>query len=346
MEKPEKHVYSKQMSEHLELRGGLWGPRTALCLVLWYFFSFTTLFLNKYIMSFEGSDPTMLGSFQLLMCLVCGLFHLKVPVGMNSHVNAKRSSSQLRWSFFSRGLIFVGCLRFSTLFLGLVALWYVPVSFAETVKSSAPVFTVIISRIVLGEPTNLLVNLSLIPVMIGLALCSAYEMSFTAIGFFASLATNVSECLQNVCSKRLLSGERYEPHQIQFYTSASSLLIQIPCILLLVDLPQFWEVMSRDSNLLMSFILNGISFHCQSMTEYMLLQVISPVTHSVANTTKRALLIWASVIVFGNPVTFQSWIGTAVVILGVLLYNKARQVTEKGYILMKDLASNKESHDV
>ena len=38
--------------------------------------------------------------------------------------------------------------------LGLVSLKNVAVSFAETVKSSAPIFTVILSRMVLGEHTG------------------------------------------------------------------------------------------------------------------------------------------------------------------------------------------------
>ena len=51
---------------------------------------------------------------------------------------------------------------------------------------------------------------------------------------------------------------------------------------------------------------------------------------SVANTAKRALLIWLSVILFGNPVTPLSALGTVIVILGVLLYNKAREVDGAG----------------
>jgi hypothetical protein len=41
--------------------------------------------------------------------------------------------------------------RFATVILGLVALNYVAVSFTETIKSSAPLFTVLISRCILGE---------------------------------------------------------------------------------------------------------------------------------------------------------------------------------------------------
>ena len=57
--------------------------------------------------------------------------------------------------------------------LGLISLKYVAVSFTETVKSSAPFFTVIFARLMLGEVTSGLVNLTLVPVVGGLALCSA-----------------------------------------------------------------------------------------------------------------------------------------------------------------------------
>ena len=46
----------------------------------------------------------------------------------------------------------------------------------------------------------------------------------------------------------------------------------------------------------------------------------------MANTVKRAFLIWLSVIVFSNPVTFLSGLGTAVVTFGVLSYTKAKQI--------------------
>lgn len=78
-------------------------------------------------------------------------------------------------------------------FLGLIALKYVAVSFTETIKSSAPLFTVVMSRMMLGEKNGAYVMCSLIPIMTGLALCSAYELSFNIEGFVAALLTNVSE---------------------------------------------------------------------------------------------------------------------------------------------------------
>src|SRR5690606_31431107 len=108
------------------------------------------------------------------------------------------SRNLIRLSNFKGSLLLVGAFRFMTLMLGLIALWYVPVSFAETIKSSAPVFTVLISRLLLGEQTSLIINLSLVPVMVGLILCSAYELSLTLPGLVASILAVLSECFQNV----------------------------------------------------------------------------------------------------------------------------------------------------
>lgn len=311
---------------------GMLNSKVVSCLILWYFFSFTTLFLNKYILSYAKGDPTVLGSTQLMLCCLCGYIQLKYPCGLYKSVIWDRNPP-----LFFRNMLLVGTVRFSTLVLGLVALWYVPVSFAETVKSTAPVFTVFMAWFLVGEKTSWLVILSLFPVMSGLALCSANELSFNAAGFIAAMATNLSECLQNVYSKKLLSGDKhtYSPPELQFYTSLASICVQIPALILMVDWNQFHILQS--SSLISLLIVNGISFHCQSITEYTLLGYISPVTHSVANTAKRALLIWLSVITFGNPVTFLSGLGTMVVIFGVLGYNKAREVAPPVIAPTKDI---------
>ncbi|PRD29066.1 UNVERIFIED_CONTAM: Solute carrier family 35 member E2B [Trichonephila clavipes] len=168
---------------------------------------------------------------------------------------------------------------FSTLLLGLVALWFVPVSFAETVKSSAPVFTVFLAWLWMGEKTSWLVCLSLFPIMGGLALCSANELSFNATGFAAAMITNLSECLQNVFSKKLISGEMYSysPPELQFYTSLASICVQVPTLILMVDLSLV--PMNFTYQMILLFVINGVSFHLQSLTEYTLLSYISPVTH-------------------------------------------------------------------
>ncbi|KAF4525280.1 hypothetical protein B566_EDAN009363 [Ephemera danica] len=318
LKKPPKLMSQRLSDDDTGSREGLLNIRAIFFLILWYFFSGCTLFLNKYILTYMKGDPTLLGTFQMLMTTACGFVQMYVPCGMYKPI--QRLS---RPPGFFKHMLLVGCTRFMTVILGLIALNYVAVSFTETIKSSAPMFTVIISWLLLGEQTGLYVNLSLIPVMSGLALCSANELSFNIKGFLAAMATNLTECLQNVYSKMLISGDKfkYTPAELQFYTSMASVVVQIPASMLLVDLQQVSN--ETDHTLLFAFLLNGLFFHFQSITAYVLMDYISPVTHSVANTAKRAFLIWLSVILFGNPVTLLSGLGTCTVMAGVLLYNKA-----------------------
>ncbi|XP_031235632.1 solute carrier family 35 member E2A isoform X2 [Mastomys coucha] len=270
-----------------------------------------------------------LGAVQMLSTTLIGCVKIFVPCCLYQH--------KTRLSYppnFIMTMLFVGLMRFATVVLGLVSLKNVAVSFAETVKSSAPIFTVIMSRMILGEYTGLLVNLSLIPVMGGLALCTATEISFNILGFSAALSTNIMDCLQNVFSKKLLSGDKYRfsAPELQFYTSAAAVALLIPAWTFFMDVPvigRSGKSFSYSQDIVLLLLTDGALFHLQSVTAYALMGKISPVTFSVASTVKHALSIWLSIIVFGNKITSLSAIGTILVTVGVLLYNKARQYQQE-----------------
>ena len=103
-----------------------------------------------------------------------------------------------------------------------------------------------------------------------------------------------------------------------------------------------WDkVAATDLTMFSCLVLNGVFFHFQTISAYVLMDYISPVTHSVANTGKRAFLIWTSVILFRNEVTFLSGLGTLVVICGVLLYNMALKHDARGVHRLVQVGSKK-----
>lgn len=125
----------------------------------------------------------------------------------------------------------------------------------------------------------MLVKISTLPVMGGLALCSANEAKFNFDGFFLALATNLSECLQNVLSKRMLSMQKTKtnPGQMQFITGTTSLVAQLPILILFAN-GQGWHDLTTPHRLA-SYIFNGICFHFQTLSGYALMDAVSPVTH-------------------------------------------------------------------
>lgn len=136
--------------------------------------------------------------------------------------------------------------------------------------------------------------------------------------------------MQNVFSKKLLSGDKYRfsAAELQFYTSAAAVAMLVPAWVFFMDLPVIGKSgrsFNYSQDVVVLLLLDGALFHLQSVTAYALMGKISPVTFSVASTAKHALSIWLSILIFGNRVTSLSAIGTILVTAGVLLYNRAKQ---------------------
>ena len=167
--------------------------RIAIFMTAWYVCSGGTLFGNKHIMATLHADPSTLALSQMTMTAAFGALKMYGPwlTGVGKVQPSPLSSQPLRSFMFDMAA--VGLMRFVTVMLGLLSLKYVAVSFTETIKSSAPFFTVVIARLMLGERTSLHVNLSLLPVVAGLALCSVTELSFNYIGFFAAVRARVRD---------------------------------------------------------------------------------------------------------------------------------------------------------
>jgi len=283
----------------------------------------------------------------------------------SSSGSTQQSSSPHHHPHFARDMSIVGLLRGLTVVLGLIALEHVPVSFVETIKATAPAFTVLFARLILKEHTPSPVMLTLLPVVGGLILCSKSELRFDTIGFLAAVTNNCADCVQNVMSKRMLTHLR--PTQLQFYTSVAALVLQCPWVLRDVSnmIMSSWSAgggsgggggggghFDNDDEALYAAMVKGetmihpeddegdpnemslgklllidaVFYHLQSVSAYCTMGCMSPVSQSVANTLKRALLVWASILYFHNPITNSGILGIIMVVSGVFLYNHVRRI--------------------
>ncbi|KAI4350671.1 hypothetical protein L6164_005103 [Bauhinia variegata] len=219
-----------------------------------------------------------------------------------------------------------------------ISIGKVAVSFTHTIKALEPLFTVVLSSLFLGERPTFWVVSSLIPIISGVALASMTEVSFNWIGFYSAMASNLTNQSRNVLSKKFMVNEEESLDNINLYS-----LITVISFILLAPFAIFVEgfklspsylryAASQGLNvkeLCVRLILAGFCFHAYQQVSYGILQLVSPVTHSVGNCLKRVVVIVSSVIFFQTPVSFINTFGTAVALAGVYLYSRAKQIKAK-----------------
>ena len=78
------------------------------------------------------------------------------------------------------------------------------------------------------------------------------------------------------------------------------------------------------SQLLKCSLLSGLFFYLYNEVAFLALGRVNTVTHAVANTMKRVIIIVASVIAFKTPISTIGVIGLSIAIAGTLAYSLAK----------------------
>ncbi|KAG8488125.1 hypothetical protein CXB51_018677 [Gossypium anomalum] len=219
---------------------------------------------------------------------------------------------------------------FTNMSLGKVA-----VSFTHTIKAMEPFFSVVLSAMFLGELPTLWVVASLVPIVGGVALASVTEASFNWAGFWTAMASNLTNQSRNVLSKKVMVNKEESMDNITLFS-----IITIMSLILLAPVAIFMEGVKFTPAYLQSAGLNvkevvvrsllaALCFHAYQQVSYMILQRVSPVTHSVGNCVKRVVVIVSSVLFFKTPVSPINSLGTGIALAGVFLYSRVKRIKPK-----------------
>jgi solute carrier family 35 protein E1 len=215
-----------------------------------------------------------------------------------------------------------------------IALGAGAVSFGQILKACEPVFSAITEVVLTGNVQAWQVYACLVPIIGGVGIASLKELSFSWLAVISAMIANQSAALKGVQGKGLMKEawvKALGPSNQYAVVNILSVLWTLP-VCLALEVPNFkenWDRAlrkgSKEEDIYKNTLLSGFAFYLYNEVSFMALSKVSPVTHSVANTLKRIVIIVVSTIVFGDKMTNEGIAGSAVAVLGTLMYSLAKQ---------------------
>ncbi|KAL8215927.1 hypothetical protein R6Q57_022764 [Mikania cordata] len=291
---------------------------------LWYLFNIYFNIYNKQVLKVFPSPITV-----TTVQFAVGSVIVFLMWTLNIHKRPKISGSQLL-AILPLAMVHTLGNLFTNMSLGKVA-----VSFTHTIKAMEPFFSVVLSAMFLGEMPTPWVVTSLLPIAGGVALASMTEASFNWAGFWSAMASNLSNQSRNVLSKKFMVKKEESLDNITLFSviTIMSFFLLTPVTLLTEGVrvtPAYLQSAGLNvKQVYVRSLLAAICFHAYQQVSYMILQRVSPVTHSVGNCVKRVVVIVTSVLFFRTPVSPINSIGTGVALAGVFLYSQVKRIKPK-----------------
>ena len=211
------------------------------------------------------------------------------------------------------------------------------VSSTHVVKALEPLFSAAANVLRTGELLAPVVYLSLLPVVSGVALAVAKDVSFSLLSFSTAMGSNFFFAARAVLSKVAMTDQTtaladLSPASLFGIVTTAAALFTAP-VAAVLELPSARGKIASASlpplRLLASLVASGLFHYLNNEVMYLTLRRVHPVTLAVGNTLKRVILILASLLVLNESMQPLAALGAAIAIAGTLVYALVKQRFEQ-----------------
>lgn len=208
-----------------------------------------------------------------------------------------------------------------------------------------PLFTVVLSRIIMKEKQTVTVYLSLVPIIFGVLIATLTEISFDMVGLISALVSTLGFSLQNIFSKKVLKDTKIHHLRLLHVLGRLSFFLFLPVwifsdmsnvlkhpsivssrqilsIKLKLKPEPFFLQSNLDYRVISLLFMDGVLNWLQNILAFSVLSLVTPLTYAVASASKRIFVIAISLFILGNPVTWVNILGMFLACCGVMCYNR------------------------
>ena len=208
----------------------------------------------------------------------------------------------------------------------------VSVSFHQIMRSTSPLFTILIYRLWYSRSYAKATYISLLPIIFGAALTTYGDYYFTSLGFFLTLLGVILAALKTVATNRLMTGNlKLHALELLFRMSPLAAVQSFIFGLFAGEVSGFISWIAEGNlspsystalagNGLLAFLLNVASLHTNKLA--------GALTMSICANLKQCLTVLLGIILFDTRIGVVSGYGMIITLVGAAVYSKVELETK------------------
>ncbi|OJD30519.1 uncharacterized protein BKCO1_5900028 [Diplodia corticola] len=288
----------------------------AVYIAVWISLSSSVIVFNKWILDTAGFRfPIFLTTWHLTFATL-----MTQGLARFTNVLDSRKKVPMNGRVYLRAIVPIGIFFSLSLICGNQAYLYLSVAFIQMLKATTPVAVLLATWSLGVAPPNMktLGNVSFI--VIGVVIASFGEIKFNMVGFLYQAGGIVFEAVRLVMVQRLLSSAEFKMDplvSLYYYAPACAIMNGVVCM--------FWELprlgMSDIYNLgMFTLMCNALVAFLLNVSVVFLIGKTSSLVLTLSGVLKDILLVFASMIIFQDPVSGLQAFGYSIALSGLVYY--------------------------
>ncbi|BFZ64678.1 hypothetical protein YB2330_005830 [Saitoella coloradoensis] len=283
---------------------------------IWIGFSSSVILFNKYILStLSFPFPVTLTALHLLFATLATRLLAHTTSLLDS-----RHESVMDWKQWSRRVLPIGVAFTASLIFSNQAYLWLSVSFIQMLKATTPVVVLLTSWAFGMTHPSLRILLNVLVIVLGVIIASYGEIHFVTLGVCFQALGIVFEAVRLVMVQRLLgaSGHKMDP-MVSLYHFAPVCASFLTVIALYLEAPYITLEDVNRVGVSLLFFTAAVAFML-NLSVVFLIGRTSSLVLTLSGVVKDILLVSASFVMFGDPITPTQLFGYSIALGGLMWY--------------------------